>query len=152
LTEGLAQVGARGQVGRQVAYASDLGRLLGLGSERRGEEAQSEDSDDCDTSDQHAATAGCWLSIAAIFRQPSILRNVVFNDAAAHRVQFIVSRPRDDTAFFTYDHTTDSDPRPWQWRATYFRFPIAGRLPLGSYPLTLTVDGVPTGSYPFTIE
>ena len=68
LTEGLAQVGGSGQVGRQVAYASDLGRLLGLGSERRGEEAQSEDSDDCDTSDHHAATAVCWLSIAAIFR------------------------------------------------------------------------------------
>jgi hypothetical protein len=28
-----------GQVGRQVAYSRDLGGLLGLGSERRGEEA-----------------------------------------------------------------------------------------------------------------
>ena len=25
----------------------------------------------------HAATAVCWLSIAAIFRQPSILRNLI---------------------------------------------------------------------------
>ena len=33
LEEGVAQVGARGQVGRQVAYSSDLGRLLGLGGE-----------------------------------------------------------------------------------------------------------------------
>jgi hypothetical protein len=38
LTEGLAQVGAIGQVGRQVAYASDLGRLLGLGGEPRDED------------------------------------------------------------------------------------------------------------------
>ena len=35
LEEGLAQVGGSGQVGRQVAYSSDLGRLLGLGGERR---------------------------------------------------------------------------------------------------------------------
>ena len=38
LTEGLVQVGVSGQVGRQVAYSSDLGRLLRLGGERRGEE------------------------------------------------------------------------------------------------------------------
>ena len=31
------QVGVNGQVGHQVAYSSDLGRLLGLGGERRGE-------------------------------------------------------------------------------------------------------------------
>src|SRR5439155_11911804 len=57
--------------------SSDLGRLLGLGGERRGEEAQREDSDECDTSDHHAATAVCWLSTAGIFRQPSILRNLI---------------------------------------------------------------------------
>src|SRR5205823_14074725 len=33
--EGVAQVGASGHVGRQVAYSSDLARLLGLGGERR---------------------------------------------------------------------------------------------------------------------
>jgi hypothetical protein len=76
-TESLAQLSASGQAGRQIAYASDLGGLLGLGDERRGEEAQSEDSDDCDTSDHHAATAVCWLSIAAIFRQPPILGNLI---------------------------------------------------------------------------
>jgi hypothetical protein len=59
LTEGLAQVGAIDLVGRQVADASDLGRLLRLGSEGRGEEAQSEDGDGCDTSEIHAATAVC---------------------------------------------------------------------------------------------
>jgi hypothetical protein len=37
LTEGLLYVGVSGQVGRQVADSSDLGRLLGLGGERRGE-------------------------------------------------------------------------------------------------------------------
>jgi hypothetical protein len=31
LEEGLSQVGERGQVGRQEAYSSDLGLLLGLG-------------------------------------------------------------------------------------------------------------------------
>jgi hypothetical protein len=25
----------------------------------------------------HAAAAGCWLSTAAIFRQPTILRNLI---------------------------------------------------------------------------
>jgi hypothetical protein len=35
LTEGLAQVGASGQVGRQVAYASGLGPCWDLGVERR---------------------------------------------------------------------------------------------------------------------
>ena len=34
LEEGLSQVGIRGQVDRQEAYSSDLGRLLGLGGER----------------------------------------------------------------------------------------------------------------------
>ncbi len=42
LTEGLSQVGIRGQVGRQEAYSSDLGRLLGVGGERRSEEAASD--------------------------------------------------------------------------------------------------------------
>jgi hypothetical protein len=37
LKEGLVQVGDSGQVGRQPAYSSDLGRLLGLGAERNGE-------------------------------------------------------------------------------------------------------------------
>jgi hypothetical protein len=40
LAEGLPQVGASGHVERQEAYSSDLGRLLGLGGERRGEEAK----------------------------------------------------------------------------------------------------------------
>jgi hypothetical protein len=39
LEEGLEPVGASGPVERQVAYASDLGRLLRLGGERRREEA-----------------------------------------------------------------------------------------------------------------
>jgi hypothetical protein len=34
LTEGLGQVGVSGQVGRQEAYSSDLGRLLGVGRNR----------------------------------------------------------------------------------------------------------------------
>src|SRR5262245_43468936 len=44
---------------------------------RRGEEAQSEDSDECDTSDGHAAATVCRLDTAAIFRQPSIRRNLI---------------------------------------------------------------------------
>src|SRR3989337_1088844 len=43
LEEGLAHVGgACGHVGRQEAYSSDLDRLLGLGGERRGDEAASD--------------------------------------------------------------------------------------------------------------
>ena len=47
LTEGLDQVGARGPVGRQVAYSSSLGRLLGLGSERHGENTASKCDKEC---------------------------------------------------------------------------------------------------------
>src|SRR5207244_7062328 len=32
---------------------------------------------ECDTSDSHAATVGCWLNTVAIFRQPSIRRNLI---------------------------------------------------------------------------
>jgi hypothetical protein len=46
LEEGLSQVGGSGQVGRQVAYSSDLGRRLRFGDERRGEEATSDASDE----------------------------------------------------------------------------------------------------------
>ena len=55
----------------------DLGRLLCLGGERSGEQGEGED--DCERSayDHQAATALCWLSTAAIFRQPSILRNLI---------------------------------------------------------------------------
>jgi len=38
LTEGLGQVATSGKAARQVAYSSDLGRLLGLASERFGEQ------------------------------------------------------------------------------------------------------------------
>jgi hypothetical protein len=38
LKEGVSQVGVTRHVNRQVAYSSDLGRLLGLGSERRGDD------------------------------------------------------------------------------------------------------------------
>ena len=37
MTEGLLLVRATGQVGRQVAYSSDLGRLLRVDGERRRE-------------------------------------------------------------------------------------------------------------------
>jgi len=77
LTESLVRMGTTGQVGHQEDYSSDLGRLLGLGGEWPGEDAQREDSDECHTSDHHAATAVCWLRTAVIFRQPSILRNVI---------------------------------------------------------------------------
>ena len=39
LEEGLSQVGDSGRVAPQEAYSRDLGRLLRLGGERRGEEA-----------------------------------------------------------------------------------------------------------------
>ena len=43
LTEGLSQVGVSGQVALQVAYSSDLGRLLGLGRNRAEEPTEGED-------------------------------------------------------------------------------------------------------------
>jgi hypothetical protein len=42
LTEGLVQVGVTGPVERQVAYSSDLRRLLGLGGERGDENTSSQ--------------------------------------------------------------------------------------------------------------
>ncbi len=47
------QVGVSGRVGRQVAYSSDLGRLLGLHSERRKSDADSEN--DRESGKSHAA-------------------------------------------------------------------------------------------------
>src|SRR5262249_61955483 len=76
LTKGLLEV--RGRVGRQVAYSKDLGRLLGLGGERRGEKGEGQDSCERGAYDHHAATAPCWLIIAASFRQPSILCNLIW--------------------------------------------------------------------------
>jgi hypothetical protein len=52
----------------------DLSRLLSLGGERS-EKPEGKDSDEHCAQDHHAATAVCWLSTAAIFRQPSIPRN-----------------------------------------------------------------------------
>src|SRR5262249_39733103 len=78
LPERVEQVRPIGR-GRQAkkTYPRHLSRLLGPGDERCGEEAQSEDSDECDTSDSHAATAVCWLNTAAIFRQPSVRCNLI---------------------------------------------------------------------------
>ena len=59
MTEGLCPVGRTGQAVRQVAYSSDLGRLLGPGGERRGEEAEGEDNGERSAYDHHAATAAC---------------------------------------------------------------------------------------------
>jgi hypothetical protein len=46
LTEGLVRVGASGPVVRHVAYSSDLGRLLRLDGERRGEETEGDAGDE----------------------------------------------------------------------------------------------------------
>src|SRR5207302_2094279 len=46
LTEGLVPVGARGQVGRQVAYSSDLSRLLGVRGDRPPNRRAAEKSDE----------------------------------------------------------------------------------------------------------
>src|SRR5437870_10833021 len=54
-----------------------LRRVLCLGGERRGEEAEGEGGCKRRAYEDHAATAVCWLSIAAIFRQPSIRRNLI---------------------------------------------------------------------------
>jgi hypothetical protein len=77
LTKCLDKIGLKGS-GRvpEVTYSEDLPRLLGLGVERRGEEAEGEGGCERSTYDHHAAPV-CWLSTAAIFRQPSILRNLI---------------------------------------------------------------------------
>ena len=66
LKEGLLHVETSRQVGSQVAYSSDLGRLLGLGSERRRHEADEESDGECRANDHHAATAPWWLSPAVL--------------------------------------------------------------------------------------
>jgi hypothetical protein len=47
LKEGLSQVGVSVMVGRQVAYSSDLGRLLGLDGERGGKDDSTQTADEC---------------------------------------------------------------------------------------------------------
>ena len=47
MAEGLVQMGVRGWVERQVAYPRNFGRLLRLDGERRGEEAASQEPDEC---------------------------------------------------------------------------------------------------------
>jgi hypothetical protein len=59
------------------SYSNDLGRLLGLGRERRRHEAEGESDCECRASDHHAATASWGLGPAVIFRLPSILRNLI---------------------------------------------------------------------------
>ena len=46
LEERLIQMGSSGQVGRQMTYPGDLGRLLRHGGERRGEEAACQSADE----------------------------------------------------------------------------------------------------------
>src|SRR4029453_8247737 len=60
LTEGIAPLRVTGQVGRQVAYSSDLGRLLSLRSERRKSEAESEN--DREPDQRHGHLGGEWLA------------------------------------------------------------------------------------------
>ncbi len=68
LTEGLWQVGSSGQVARQVAYSRDLGRLLGLGGERRGEEAASQRAEECTPSDHWMISSARIRSDCGIVR------------------------------------------------------------------------------------
>jgi hypothetical protein len=78
--------------------------------------------------------------------------NVVFNDSAAHTVQFAVLRDA-TTSVYKAGGSVNSDPRPWDLgRAMYFTFPIAGTLTGGRYRLDVAVDGVSAGNYPFTVE
>jgi len=53
LEEGISQVGGSGHVERQVAYSSDLGRLLGLGGERGKNETDSENNREPDQPHEH---------------------------------------------------------------------------------------------------
>jgi hypothetical protein len=45
LTEGVGRLRFIAQAGLQIAYSSDLGRLLGLGAERRGKEYSGDDQE-----------------------------------------------------------------------------------------------------------
>jgi hypothetical protein len=64
--------------GEDEADAVDLPCLLRPGGKRRGEEAQGERDCEPNAEDHHAATAVCWLSTVAIFRHPSIRRNLIW--------------------------------------------------------------------------
>jgi hypothetical protein len=71
LTEGLVRVGPIGQVGRHVAYSSDLARLLGLGGERRKSEADSEPDQPHATIRRHRMPLA--KSLSRIKRQPAAI-------------------------------------------------------------------------------
>jgi hypothetical protein len=69
------RVGPIGQVGRHVAYSSDLARLLSLGGERRKSEADSEP--DCEPDQPHATIRRHRMplakSLSRIKRQPAAI-------------------------------------------------------------------------------
>src|SRR5712692_8048182 len=72
LTEGLAQVGIRGQVERQEAYSSDLGRLLGLNGEGRGEKAARHRTEECPPMHYWSTSSARWSNEGGIV-SPSAL-------------------------------------------------------------------------------
>jgi len=65
------------RTGHQVTDPWDLRRGLYLGDDRGDEDADGERGCERRPQDHHAATDVCWLSTAAIFRQPSIPSNLI---------------------------------------------------------------------------
>jgi hypothetical protein len=64
LTEGLRQLRARGQVGRHIAYARDLGQLLGRATMRTGEKATGQRAEE-------GAPGGHWIGVSVTSLPPN---------------------------------------------------------------------------------
>src|SRR5437870_746692 len=67
----------------RLLWSADLRRLLRLAGERQSENADGEGDCERGAWTHHAATGVCWVSIAAIFRRPSILRNLLCTPRSA---------------------------------------------------------------------
>ena len=78
--------------------------------------------------------------------------HVIFNDSAAHTMQFTVRHALTDVIYITSSQMqVPSRPGSATWRPYSPSFQIAGRLGPGPYVLSLTVDDQPVGAYWFTV-
>src|SRR5262245_45823725 len=77
---------------------------------------------------------------------------IFFTDKSPHRAAFTVTAPETGREYIKVpNRELISISREGNWRAHYFVFQIAGRLPPGKYVVNLTVDDEPAGKYPFAV-
>jgi hypothetical protein len=77
---------------------------------------------------------------------------IFFTDKSPHRAGFTVAASETGREYIKVpNRELISLSREGTWRAHYFVFQIAGRLPPGKYVVNLTIDDEPAGKYPFAV-